>query len=237
MKKYVVWKNLGRVGAAIAVVSMASAPHAFASPSNGIVLELPADLPSLARQGGDAMLLRDTADGRTLLFVEQNDGAQLAVFDVTAPAHIKGEGSVPLDVPGSFDFVAGLGQKIELVRFRDGQGEAVLDFQKATRPTLVRMEPSKSDNSIKWVGSDRSLDSTTAASLPVLGAPAVRDYRVVEAGGKSKAPAQVVDVKQVRDEVTNPGTGTTFLSTDHGLFLVRRPALEIAEPSYLNSGG
>ena len=36
----------------------------------------------------------------------------------------------------------------------------------------------------------------------------------------------VFDVKQVREEVTNPGTGTTFLLTGSGLFLVRRPAVE-----------
>jgi hypothetical protein len=237
MKEDAVWKKLGRVGMTIAVVSMGCAPLAFARPSNEIVLELPADLPSLARQGGDSMLLRDTADGRTLLFIEQNQGAQLAVFDVTEPAHIKGEGSVPLEVPGSFDFVADLGQKTELVRFRESHAEAVLDFHKATRPTLVRVEVPKSDNSIKWLGSDGTFDSTPAESPPVPGAPAVRDYRVVAAEARSKAAAQVFDVKRVRDEVTNPVTGTTFLSTDSGLYLVRRPALEMVEPSNLNSGG
>jgi hypothetical protein len=236
MKEDVVWKKLCRVGIAIAAVSAASAPTAFARPANAIVLELPADLPSLARQGGDAMLLRDTADGRTLLFVEQNQGVQLAVFDVTVPARIKGEGSVQLDVPGSFDFVSSLGQKAELLRFRDGQGEAVLDFHNALRPSLVKSEAAKRDDSIKWLGSDGYLASTAIESLPAPGEPPLRDYQVIEAA-KSKAPAQVFDVKRVRGEITNPDTGTTFLSTDNGLYLVRRPALEVAQPSYLNSGG
>jgi hypothetical protein len=33
-------------------------------------------------------------------------------------------------------------------------------------------------------------------------------------------------VKQVREQVTNAGTGTTFLLTENGLFLIRRPAVE-----------
>jgi hypothetical protein len=236
MKEDVVWKKLCRVSMTIAAIGVAFAPIAFARSSSAIVLEPPKDLPSLARQGGDAMLLRDTADGRTLLFVEQNQGAQLAVFDVTTPARIKGEGSVPLEVPGSFDFVSSLGRKAELVRFREGQGEAVLDFRNPLRPTLVKTQSPKSNESIKWLGSDGYLDRSLAASLPALGEPPIRDYQVVEAG-KLKAPAQVFDVKNVRDEVTNPDTGTTFLLTDSGLYIVRRPALEIAEPSYMNSGG
>ena len=38
--------------------------------------------------------------------------------------------------------------------------------------------------------------------------------------------SRVFDVKKVREEVTNAGTGTTFLLTENGLFLVRRPAVE-----------
>ncbi|MGA2838860.1 MAG: hypothetical protein ABSG18_01585 [Steroidobacteraceae bacterium] len=33
-------------------------------------------------------------------------------------------------------------------------------------------------------------------------------------------------MKQVREEVTNAGTGTTFLLTENGLYLIRRPAVE-----------
>jgi hypothetical protein len=52
---------------------------------------------------------------------------------------------------------------------------------------------------------------------------------------KEKAPkltattqdlSHVFDVKQLRQEVTNAGTGTTFLLTENGLFLIRRPAVE-----------
>jgi hypothetical protein len=56
--------------------------------SNKIVLVSPAELLELARMTGQAMTLHTTADGRTLLYVEQNDGARLAIFDVTDPASL-----------------------------------------------------------------------------------------------------------------------------------------------------
>jgi hypothetical protein len=36
----------------------------------------------------------------------------------------------------------------------------------------------------------------------------------------------VADVKQVREKITNDETGTTFLLTADGLYLIRRPAVE-----------
>ena len=64
----------------------------------------------------------------------------------------------------------------------------------------------------------------------------VQDYRVLESG-KSPADDHIVEVKQVRQEMTNAGTGTTFLLAEKGLFLIRRPALETAPEVYLNTAG
>jgi hypothetical protein len=36
----------------------------------------------------------------------------------------------------------------------------------------------------------------------------------------------VADVKQVREKIRNDETGTTFLLTADGLYLIRRPAVE-----------
>src|SRR5258708_31337653 len=94
-----------------------------------IIVTRPADLPELAREHGQAMLLHATGDGRTHLYIEQNDGGRLAVFDVTDPGHVKVEGSAQVDAPGAFDFVSSLGAYAELVRFRNGQGEAVRALQ------------------------------------------------------------------------------------------------------------
>ncbi|HEY4969622.1 MAG TPA: hypothetical protein VII35_06930 [Steroidobacteraceae bacterium] len=58
------------------------------------VLAIGAVAPALAQQTGEAMFLYDRFEGRTLLYVEQNQGARLATFNVTDPAHITGQGSV-----------------------------------------------------------------------------------------------------------------------------------------------
>jgi hypothetical protein len=39
-------------------------------------------------------------------------------------------------------------------------------------------------------------------------------------------PNRVYDVKQVRQQITNDETGTTFLLAADGLYLIRRPAVE-----------
>jgi hypothetical protein len=163
-------KCIRQIAIAIVASGVVAATAVHANPSNNVVLVPPTDLPELARQSGDAMLLHETSDDRTLLYIEQNRGARLAIFDVTDPVHIKGEGSVKLDATGPFDFVSPLGKQAELIRFR--QGHEVVE---------------------------------TANT---------RDF------------SRVFDVKQVREEVTNAGTGTTFLLTENGLFLIRRPAAE-----------
>jgi len=163
-----------RTALTIIASALMAATAVQATPSNQLVVVPPTDLPELARQGGDAMLLHPTSDGRTLLYIEQERGSRLAAFDVTDPLHVKAEGSVQLDAAGPFDFVSPLGEQGELIRYRQGQEDAVLDLQKERTPKLNAVQ----------------------------------------------------GVKHVREQVTNAGTGTTFLLTENGLFLIRRPAVE-----------
>ena len=44
--------------------------------------------------------------------------------------------------------------------------------------------------------------------------------------GNLQALGRVFDVTQVRAEISNNDTGTTFLLTGSGLYLIRRPAAE-----------
>src|SRR5580700_10366236 len=106
------------------------------SHSNKLVVVRPAGLPEHAQMPGEAMTLHATGDGRTILYIEQNHGARLAILDVTDPAHVKQEGSAQVNAPGSFDFVSSLGADTVLVRFRNGDGEAVLNLHKVRTPTL-----------------------------------------------------------------------------------------------------
>lgn len=225
-------RNVPRLALAILLGEMSVAPITYANPSNAIVLVRPTDLPTLARQSGEAMFLHDTGDGRVLLYVEQREGTQLAIFDVTDPAHVRGEGSVQLDAAGRFDFVADLGKRGELVRFRGDQGEAVLDLHKT--PVLKKVPGLDTRNSTILLADDDSR-FTGRAINPALG-QSTRDYKIFQSG-ESPNDDRVVEVKQVRQEVTNADTGTTFLLAENGLYLIRRPALEAAPEVLQNSGG
>jgi len=131
---------------AILAFGIAAGPAIYAAPkpkdkmagksSGKIILVTPAELPELARQSGDAMLLHATQDGRTILYVEQNGGGRLAIFDVTDPSSIKRERSVQIDAAGPFDFVSSLTDSEVLVRFRQGQGDAALDLRKVWAPAI-----------------------------------------------------------------------------------------------------
>jgi hypothetical protein len=209
-----------RVAIAIIATGVVVATAVHAAPSNHIVLVPPADLPELARQSGDAMFLHETSDGRTLLYIEQNQGARLATFDVTDPAHIKGEGSAQLDSNGPFEFISALGKQRELIRYRQGHEDAELDLHREMVPKLKAVQGLTLQGLITPLGDD---GFTVTNQMPQMQSD--RDYQVVDTANTQDL-SRVFDVKQVREEVTNAGTGTTFLLTENGLFLIRRPAVE-----------
>ena len=123
--------------------------------------------------------------------------------DVTNPARIRSIGTVSLDAAGTFDFVASLGNRAELIRFRDGQQDAVLDLSNVNAPALRAAESllGRSD----WRDA-RGYQLAGPAGLETLSAP--------------------VDAAQIRDRVTNDDTGTSFLLTDAGIYVIRRPNVE-----------
>ncbi len=180
-------RHIGRAAMALVASAAVAFPPAYARSINDTVLVPPVDLPDVARQSGEALFLHQAVDGRALLYVERNQGSGLAILDVTDPRHIKSEGTVPLDAPGPFDFVSAFGEQAELVRFRQGQGSAVLDLHKLELPTL--------------------------RGLPLL------DHQFDAA----------VEGQPVTGEVANNATGTTFLLTERGLYVIRRPDVEMVE--------
>jgi hypothetical protein len=225
MKEYpkqILSKYLRRVVIATVASGMA-ASIALAVPSSNLIVVPPTKLPASARQSGDAMLLHETIDGATLLYVEQNQGSRLAIFDVTDPAHVKDAGSVEVDAPGPFDFVSSLGSRAELIRFRRDQGNAVLDLHKAKVPVL------KAPQGLTLKGAAMPLgnDGLTVSSRVVADSEVTRDDQVqIINTANSPELTRVPDVKGVREEITKYDTGTTFLLTDDGLFLIRRPVKE-----------
>jgi hypothetical protein len=207
---------------AVAAFTLAGHAEARNRPSNKIILVRPADLPQLARETGQAMLLHATRDGRTHLYIEQNHGARLAIFDVTDPAHVKEEGSAQVDAPGAFDFVCSLGYDLELVRFQNGQGEAALNLHKVNVPTLNTIQGLDFQGSTECLGHDGLIITDQPNVQSDANDP---NYQVVDLSNPLH-PNPVAVVKQVIEKITNDKMGTTFLLAADGLYLIRRPAVE-----------
>jgi hypothetical protein len=206
---------------AIVAAGAVAAPAAYSRTSNNLIVVPPTDLPELARQTGEAMLLHETFDGKTLLYIEQNHGTQLAILDVTDPGHVKGKGSAQIDAPGPFDFVSSLGDRAEVVQFRQGQGSAVLDLHKANVPTLTKVQGLTLQGATMALGDDGFIVTGRVDS----NAQSAQDAQVVATASRGDLN-HVFDIGDVRQEVTKQDTGTTFLLTQSGLYVVRRPVVE-----------
>jgi hypothetical protein len=159
--------------------------------------------------------------GSTYLYVEQQQGIRLSVFDVTDPARIKLVVSTPLAAEGAFDFVRPLGDHAELVYLCDSQKEAALDLRKTKRPILRMISTLTDLRSAETLGESGLLVASQARKY----IPAVaRDYQVIDIAAPD--PTQLVTVKDVKHRVTNDETGTTCLLGSHGLTVVRRLSIE-----------
>ncbi|MHB8215765.1 MAG: LVIVD repeat-containing protein [Candidatus Sulfotelmatobacter sp.] len=209
--------------AAVAGLLLTIPVHAeVKSPSGNQIVVEPADLPEMAQTPGQSMFLYKTADGETYLYVEQQNGARLAVFDVTDPAKIKAAAVVPLKASGAFDFVRYLNGRAELVRFRDSGRRAELDLRNPKSPTL------KAASSLSEPGNTESLGQT--GLMMINGhyryvAGAAHDYNLVDVSNPAH-PTPVATIKQVKHKVVNEETGTTYLLGSDGLTVIRRPRVE-----------
>ena len=209
----------GLVAAAAVLTSTAGAE--IHSKSQELVVMEARDLPEQAQTPGNSFFLHSDNTGSTYLYVEQQRGARLSVFDVTNPAHIKLVVSTPLATEGAFDFVRPLGGQEELVYFRDSQKEAVLDLRKAQRPVLRVISTVTDLGQAEPLGENGLLVTSQVHKY----VPAIaRDYQVIDTAASD--PTQLVTVKDVKHRVTNDETGTTFLLGSNGLTVVRRLSVE-----------
>jgi hypothetical protein len=74
---------------------------------------------------------------------------------------------------------------------------------------------------------DDGYSVTNAVSIQADAQPA-RDYKVVDSAN-SQELNRVVDVKGVREEIAKNDMGTTFLLNEGGLYLIRRPGVEMVK--------
>lgn len=210
---------LGLVVAATVLPAAPAEAEIYSKSKDLVVLE-PRDLPQQAQAPGNSLFLHSDNAGSTYLYIAQEEGTRLSIFDVTDPARITLVASHKLEANGTFDFVRSLGRHA-LVSFRDSQQDAVLDLRKAERPVL-RMIPMKTD-----LGSAEKLGESglLATSQERKYVPAVaRNYQVIDLS--TSDPSHLTTVPDVKHRVDNNYTGTTFLLGSNGLTVVRRLVVE-----------
>jgi hypothetical protein len=210
--------TLSLAAAALGVPSL-SAQAEIHSKSKELVVMEARDLPEEAQMKGNSLFLHSDSAGSTYLYVEQQQGARLSVFDVTDPARIKLTVSTPLPAEGAFDFVRPLGDNDALVYFREGQKVGILDIHKAKKPVLRTVAITANLDTAESLGQSGLLAGNQSYNY----VPAVaRDYQVIDAANLTP----LATLKEVKHRLTNHETGTTFFLDYDGLAVVRRINVE-----------
>jgi hypothetical protein len=208
----------------MAAFASAAITHAEVASKTIVVLQ-PQDLPQSAQVTGQSMTLHVLENGLTYLYVEQHQMGQLAILDVTDPAHIRPVGLVKLDAPGAFDFGETVNDSAILVSFRDGSGAALLDLHKPKAPVLSPAAAFLDGTRAEKLG---SFGLVMANETKIAAVPLAHDYSVVDTSNPG-APRLLDTVKHVKKELVNESMGTTYLLGEDGLTVVRRPAVELTE--------
>jgi hypothetical protein len=197
--------------AVLALSMVSNQAHAFVK--TNLVVQ-----PLAATADAEDLMLHADDNGSTFLYVEQQQGAKLAVYDVTDPAHMKLDAAVETGARSSYDFVSAIGNS-ELIAFRDGSGSAVIDLRKAKAPKLAMIEGSPAA-ATELLGTSGYLASNLQQIQPTAIATQPRAVQVVET--TTTAPRVIADVQTVTKQVARPETGTTFLLGANGITVVRQ---------------
>lgn len=191
------------------------------SRSKGMIVMEPGDLPAQARLPGSSMFLYSDQHGATYLYLEQQKGTQLSIFDVTDPAKIKAVGSAALNSPGEFVVVRPLNSRAMVVRFENGD-MGVLDLRRSSSPHLTPQAGAA-------IGGADAVDRTDSIAS-VQPYPEARmaphDYQVLDLNAQT--PVVLLTVKGVHSKLVNRETGSTFLLGSDGLTVVRSMSEENA---------
>lgn len=178
-------------------------------------------LPEVAQQGSQDLLLTESGAGTPYLYLEQKDGARLAIFDVSEPAHIRLIASVNTGVAKTYDFVQPVGDALELIRFRDGSGSALLNLKKAKSPRIENFKTSAID-AIEMLGDSGYLAATLRTDAQRFDLQR-KDVQVVDSAA---SPHLLATVDGVTRTAELSETGTVFLLGSRGLTVVRRLSAE-----------
>jgi hypothetical protein len=210
------------MSAMVALISVSPVHAEVHSKSNEIIVLQPTDLPEQAQTPGNSFFLYSDGQGYTYLYIEQQQGARLTTFDVSNPSKIKFVSSSTLTSPGPFDFVRPVGGRAELIRYRDDKGVAVLDLHAPKKPVVKVIAGLSQSGSTQSVGEQAFMMIDEPYNY-IRAVP--RDYQVIDISSPSD-PHLLTTVKEVKHQVVNEDTGTTFLLGSDGLTVIRRPNVE-----------
>ena len=207
-------KMFSRLFIALFVISATVIP-ATAQGKGDLVVVPSNKLPEKARRAGQAMKLHLVSPDTQFLYVEQDNGRSIAVFDVSHPRKITLKAFVTVDAPASFDFVETVGRRTELIRYADGSGYALLDLSKPKAPRIKTMAATNKEAYILPIREGGSGISGIVTRPYVSSAP--RDYQVI----LPSRPQQVLTVREVIQQLRDEANGTTYLLGSDGLTVIR----------------
>ena len=162
-----------------------------------VVVMRPTDLPPAAQLPGQSMYLRAVGFSR-YLYVEQENGKRLTVFDVSRPYSIKTVAEIEVNSP-RFDFLEAVSSDLVLVGIRDLNDSmklGVLNLQHPKKPVLRAL----GDAEFGFVPRERSAAMSQ-----------------VEPG---------IEIRDIRQEITDKELGSCFVLSANGLWIIRHPAIE-----------
>ena len=208
---------------AILAITGVTAGAAVTPRSKTVVVESPANLPALASVNAEAMYLHDTNDGRTILYIEGQNGQQLTALDVTNPARIQRAAQTEIPATSAFDFVRPVGDEGALIRYRNGSGVALVNFKHYKHPVLVAAPAFDCVDDPETLGRTAMLIPANEAVVRPIERP--ETYKVVDTSNVSQ-PGLLATVPTVTQRLSKPDTGTLFLLNKDGVTVVRRLRVE-----------
>lgn len=181
---------------------------------------------SIAQNPSQDLLLRADGNGSIYLYVEQQQGALLAIFNVTNPEDMKLVASTSTKAHGAYNFVAPV-KDGELVTFRDGSGTALLDlhrpkaprFSVSAKPVAYAVCPTCSS---PMSGNQRQDQGQSELQVDPSIQP--RNVQFVSSGRHPRVLASLSNVTRLADRTE---TGTVFLLADGKVNVVRSHSAEL----------
>jgi hypothetical protein len=170
------------------------------------------------------MYLHYTNDGRTLLYIEAENGRKLTSLDVTNPSRIQRFTQSELPATSAYDFVRDLGDSSVLIRYRNGAGVALINFNHLKRPELSSSPALVNADTSEQLGPTAVLVNSTE---PVRSfARTAASYQVIDTSKPTHA-AVLASIPDVQQSVSKNDTGTLFLLNKNGINVVRQLEIEV----------